>query len=160
YSRGHVARDGAWSYVQQTSDSSVFPNGYVVLTSGVVVSAGANTLNVDVPQVSVARPLTVAGESLQPTLPGDHGGGFSLLLVPRWTRQRQYVAQPSYRDFSRYLVEGTDVVDGLIVPGTYDLVYARGHVARDNDWSYVQQTSETSVYPNGYVVVSSCVDIE
>ena len=110
YVRGHVARDNAWSYVQDTTDTSVFPNGYVVLRTDVVLGAGAQTLDVDVPLVSVARPLTVAGDPLYPELPGSHGGGFTVYLVPRGTRQRQIIAQPSYQDFSRYLVEGSDAV--------------------------------------------------
>src|SRR5687768_7157359 len=159
--RGHFqGSSSTWPYVSQTSTSSTFPNGYVVLRENVVIGAGDQTLNVDVPATRLSGAVTVGGAALPATMPSGHGGGFTVYLYDRKTEQRHIITQPQYTNFSTELTPGSDVVAGLVVPGTYDLIFVRGHFqGSSSTLPYVSQTSTSSTFPNGYVVLRENVVI-
>jgi len=162
YDRGHD--DGSadyWSSVSRQSIPSELPNGYVVLRQGVVIAAGAQTLAVDVPRAALSHPITLEGARLPPRLATSYASGFDLFLVSRSTGERHYVGRPSYTGSTSALTTGTDVVSAVVVPGTYDLVYDRGHDDGSGSyWPSVSRQSLPSELPNGYVLLRSCLVAE
>ena len=165
YDRGHDDGDeNAWPRVYRADTGGSLPNGYVVLRSGIVIGAGAQTLNVDVPDAHVTGPVTASGVALPATLPSSYSGAIELFLQDRATGQRHQIAHPRYSYMSPgvyELVAASDVVDAVVVPGTYDLVYDRGHDDGDeNAWPRVYRTDTGGVLPNGYAVLRSCVLVE
>ena len=159
YDRGHDdGSDSIWPWVGQQRDPGEFPNGYVVLQENVVLGAGAQTLDVDVPVTRLSGAITVDGAALPSNLANTFGG-FDLLLVNQATKQRHFIGRPSYSSSGgRPLTAGSDVVDAVLVPGTYDLVYDRGH--DDGSWSiwpWVGQQRDPGEFPNGYVVLQEDV---
>ncbi|HJL19134.1 MAG TPA: hypothetical protein RMH99_25950, partial [Sandaracinaceae bacterium LLY-WYZ-13_1] len=161
FSRGH--NDGSlsfWPYVNRQDAPSELPNGYVVLREGVVLGAGPQTLNVDVPMSHVSGPVTVDGWPL-PDVLTDTTNGFSLFLVSSETEQRHYASSPQYTSFGTELVAGSDAVDAVLVPGVYDVVFSRGHNdGSDGFWPYVNRQDAPSELPNGYARLRSCVLVE
>ena len=126
-----------------------------------MITAGDRTLDVDVPAVTLGAPITLEGAPPPARLAASYAGGFSLMLISRDTAQRHFVAHVSYSGSTSTLQAGTGVADAVLLPGTYDLVYERGHDdGSEAYWPYVSRQSSPSELPNGYEVLQGCVLVE
>jgi hypothetical protein len=104
-----------------------YPSADRVLRTDVVLTAGANTLDVNLTTARVTGTVTLDGAALPRTLTPAQVPSFassSIYLVSRDTRVRHLISAPSYTyGTSLYgLQTNTDRVDANLVPGTYDLV--------------------------------------
>jgi hypothetical protein len=162
YDRNHDQGSATyWPFVSQQTNPSELPNGYVMLRQGIVLAPGDLTLNVDIPVARLAQPITLEGLPLPSRLSPSYSGGFDLLLLSRGTGQRHFIARTRYSGSSSILTSGTDVIDAVLAPGVYDLVYDRNHDQGSTTyWPFVSQQTNPSELPNGYATLRSCVLVE
>jgi len=59
--------DSSTNVASPTDTNDALPRGWRVLQSGVTLSAGANTLNVDIPVASLTTSVTLGGQALPAT---------------------------------------------------------------------------------------------
>ncbi|MFO0605465.1 MAG: hypothetical protein U0324_19950 [Polyangiales bacterium] len=138
-----------------------FPSGERVLRSGVVIAAGANTLNVDIVTSRVTGAITLAGAALPRTLtpaqvPSSNVS--NLYLVARDTGARHtigYVYYPS-GSTSYALVTNGDRIDANIPPGTYDLLFNHNIYTSSPTTASRQPTDP---FPSGERILRSAINV-
>jgi hypothetical protein len=154
YSRGCSASSSSCS-VKFDSTLGPFANGYRVLQSGVVIASGNQTLDIDVPTRNVSGNFTVAEAALPPRYT-DYGET-DFYLKARDTGLLHYIGDifyqydggsPPYALFS-------GSYSARLLPGTYDLIYARGCSASSSSCS-VKLDSTLGPFVNGYRTLSPC----
>ncbi|MEZ4462142.1 MAG: hypothetical protein R3E66_20955, partial [bacterium] len=84
YRKGETSTDSG--YVSLTDQYDIGPNGVRILAKDVVVSPGANTLNIDIPQTPIALDITLGGQPLPDT--GTDGTTHTLYAVSYDTRRQ------------------------------------------------------------------------
>ncbi|MFO0630810.1 MAG: hypothetical protein U0325_35000 [Polyangiales bacterium] len=104
-------------------------NGYRVLRT-VTITAGAQTLDIDVPVTTLTGRLTQGG-STWPMTSTNSGAAASaaagFYLRAQDTRALHQIASIRYGNTSPYSrAAGSDAYATIVLPGTYDLVYQRG----------------------------------
>src|SRR5438128_1854668 len=99
-------------------------NGYRVLTANVAISGANQTLNIDVPDSNLMGDMTLSGGPLPPTYTDYSGGDF--YLIARDSAVSHYVGgfRYNYQSPGSYVLAGS-TYSSRVVPGAYDLVYAR-----------------------------------
>ncbi len=126
-----------------------YADGYRYLMKGVVVTAGSNQLDVDLPSAKLHGDLTLNGGDL-PTSTG--GSNIGLYLVDRDTGSRQLIHSVDfqYQGGNPYTVAASDKsYSTTILPGTYDLLYARG-ISSWDPTPTVYYSYATDNYADGY----------
>lgn len=148
-------------YVYLTNPTDPFAQGYRILRSGVIITSGANTLNVHVPTGGVTGAITLDGGPIPTTLPGAVAYDTYLYGVSRDTGELHSIAIVDYGYASSGIYPlraGTDVIDTRLIPGTYDLLYRRG-LSSTADPRYVYQTSPADPFAQGYRYLGVCLSV-
>ena len=148
--------DSTYNTVTVTSGTSAQLNGYRILKENVVISTGAQTLNLDIPVARITGKMTMGSQAL-PAKNGNYDGA-AFYLKAKDTGAAHYLAGFSYRYVSsgNYALR-SDTYDSKIIPGTYDLLYRRKW---DSTYNTVTITSGTSSQLNGYRILQSNVVIK
>ncbi len=155
YERGY---DTSTTYVNTLATGDTFVNGRRVLRTGVVINAGANTLNVDIPSSMLTGSITYNGAAL-PAMNVSDLPDASLTLVARDTGARQRIAYVRWRYVSGgtyRLTADSGTYTTRLLPGTYDLVYERGY---DTSTTYVNTLATGDTFVNGRRVLRAGVVI-
>jgi hypothetical protein len=151
-------------WVDRLPASGLMPNGYRILREGVVIAAGASTLNVDIPTSAISGVVTINGAAPPMTVPGIAYGTAAIWLVSRDTGVRHRIAQLShtYSSSGNYRLQAGDgAIDAHLVPGTYDVLYQRGDNVNSNGSGdrWVDRLPAAGLMPMGYRVVREGVVI-
>ncbi len=104
-----------------------YPSADRVIRAGVVITAGANALDVNLTTARITGAVTLDGAALPRTLTSAQVPGYSqssIYLVSQDTHVRHLISAPSYNygSTSYGLATNSDRVDARLSPGTYDLV--------------------------------------
>jgi hypothetical protein len=142
--------DPTSNQVTETAAGDAIPHGLRVLTSGVVLAPGANTLNVDIPVATVSGTITLGGQPLPAT--GVYGLQTALYLKSRDTGALHLYAYFDYTGVNSTLYG--PVFSTMMVPGTYDVLYWRDWDPTSNQ---VTETTAGDPIPHGLRVLTSGV---
>ena len=155
YARGRDTDQWSWG----TSPGDPYPTGVGVIMEDVVIGAGANRLDVDIASAALSGSITLDGGALPSSLRDDR---IEIGLRNRSTGDTNVIDVIEFgywtgTDFpvdltSQPLYDG--VVGATILPGRYDVVYARDYDADGYFWG----TAPGDAYPTGYGVIAACVD--
>jgi hypothetical protein len=146
-------------WVDEARDTAVFPTGDRILVEGVVLAAGSNTLNVDIPGRPIAGTVTLGGEPLPATdIDAYNYGDAQLSLVARDTGTRHTIHFVDYGSGAA-LVSGADTIGARLPPGTYDLLYRRDWNRSSSGSEWVDEARDTASYPTGDRYLTMCVEI-
>jgi len=142
YRRGWNQADGG-NWVYTTTAGDTLADGDRILQRDIVVSPGANTLNVDFGIATVSGTFTLSGGAIPTT---SKGGDVDIYFVNKDTGSRQRIGGPrySYASSSYVLVAGTASYSTLVMPGTYDVLYRRGwNYQAGGNWVYTTTAGDT-----------------
>jgi hypothetical protein len=134
----------------ETDATDAFPKGLRVLQSNVVVGAGSNTLNIDIPVAQTSATITLGGAPLPAT--NEYGTGVELYLVSKDTNQWHTFATFSYNSN----LNGPTVTPRL-VPGAYDIYYC--HACSTASGGISAETDGTDAFPKGLRILQSNVTL-
>ncbi|WP_170229912.1 hypothetical protein [Polyangium fumosum] len=141
--------------VSRTLPAATHVNGYRILATDVTLSAGANTLDVNIPVASVSGTITLGGAAL-PATNTDYDGA-DIYLVAKDTKAAHYLGGYSYQYQSAgvySLIPNT--YGGKVPAGTYDVLYRRGWGSSGNT---VSRTLVTATHVNGYRILATDVTL-
>jgi len=146
--------DKTSDFVTITDSADTQINGRRIIKAGVVIPAGASTLNIDIPVGTVSGHITLGGAELPATYKNYDGA--SLYLIARDTGAKHGLASYSYwYSAGSYVLHGADF-SVRMVPGTYDVVYERYW---DKTSNYVTLTDPADTQVNGRRVIKAGVVI-
>jgi hypothetical protein len=148
--------DSQYNYVSTTYATDNYTNGRRVLATHVVIAAGANQLDVDLPSASVTGSVTMGGTALPATSTG--GANISLYLVAHDTKAEHFIdtIQFQYGGSGAYNISSGASINTHVLPGVYDLWYERQY---DSQYNYVSATYASDNYANGRRVLVHDVTI-
>ncbi|MCB9617322.1 MAG: hypothetical protein H6722_33235 [Sandaracinus sp.] len=152
-------------WVGETASSSPMPSGWRLIRSGVVIPAGASTLNVDIPTASVTGTITLDGATPPSTVPINGYGAGSVWAVSQDTGVRHLVGVLRYTSSvtgGGYRRDANDhLIDLRLVPGTYDLLFDRDTSTSSSGSGdrWVGETASSSPMPSGWRLIRSGVVI-
>jgi len=150
-------------WVNLTDDQSPYPNADRLLRENVVIAAGSNTLDVDIPTARVTGDITLGGAGLPASVASKYNWEATLYAVARDTGLRHTLGQIRYGYSSGVyaLVAGDDTYEVTLVPGVYDIHYRRGWTFGTSSGDrWVNLTDDQSPYPNADRLLSSCVALQ
>ena len=143
--------DSQYNTVSTTSMGDPNPNGMRLLQANVLLSAGSNTLNIDVPTATINGNITLGG---QPLPAQSFYGGASFYLKAKDTGAMHSVASFSYSGANYTLYGPTWTAS--IIPGNYELWYRKNW---DSQYNTVSTTSMGDPNPNGMRMLNGNVTI-
>jgi len=143
--------DSTYDTVSSTSTGDPNPNGMRLLQSNVLVSAGNNTLNIDIPKATVSGAITLAG---QPLPAQSFYGGATFYLKAKDTGALHTAASFTYSG-ANYNLSGPTWTNSLI-PGDYELWYRKNW---DSTYNTVSSTSTGDPNPNGLRMLNANVTL-
>ncbi|MDC3954859.1 hypothetical protein [Polyangium jinanense] len=141
--------DSQYDTVSATSDGDPNPNGMRILQTNLVLGAGANTLNIDVPRSTVSGNITLGGQPLPST---SYYAGATFYLKAKDTGALHSVAYFNYSG-SGYMLNGPTWTASLL-PGDYELWYRKNW---DSQYDTVTATSIGDPNPNGMRILNKNV---
>jgi slime mold repeat-containing protein/EGF domain-containing protein len=141
--------DSVYNTVSSTVSTDLIPNGYRVLSTNIVIQAGANNVAVDIPVVPIGGSVTLGGQALPATNPFSYTS--TLYLQARDTGAAHTLA---YFSYSNNL--SGPYFTARLLPGTYDLLYRRNW---DSTYDTVSSTVSTDLIPNGYRLLGTCLTV-
>jgi len=142
--------------VSRTLPAETHVDGYRVLASNVTISAGANTLNVDIPVASVIGTITLGGAAL-PGTNNDYDGA-DIYLVSKDTGAAHHIGGYSYQYQSAGVyVLSPNTYGGKVLAGKYDVLYRRGWGSSSNT---VSRTLVAEKHVDGYRILATNVTID
>ncbi len=159
YRRDHNRSSSGDEWVDESRDIATYPTGDRILVHDIVLTAGSNTLNVDIPGRLIAGTLTLGGEAL-PTHDVDayNYGEPQLSLVSRDTGTRHTIHWVDYISGAN-LASGADTIGARLPPGTYDLRYRRDHNRSSSGDEWVDESRDIATYPTGDRYLAQCIVI-
>ncbi len=164
YERGdNVSSSGSGDrWVDRLAASGLMPNGWRIVREGVVIGAGAVSLDVDIPERAIGASIEIDGAAPPPIVPGSAYGTAVVWAVARDTGVRHRLGQLShtYSTTGGYRLQtGDGIVDARLVPGTYDLLYERGDSVSSSGSGdrWVDRLAASGLMPNGWHPLRECV---
>ncbi|MBI5535696.1 MAG: hypothetical protein HY898_23395 [Deltaproteobacteria bacterium] len=145
YRRGYNTSS---STVSENVTGDKLPNGYRVLQQGLAIGSGANTVNVDVPVALLDVEVKLDGQPLPSGASSSSDTALFYLRSPD-TGALHQVRHLWYTSSGGPWPNTGDHAYS-VVPGTYDVIYRRGHSASDN---VVSENPDNDKLPNGYRVL-------
>ncbi len=142
----HECSTAANGISSETDATDAFPRGLRVLQSNLVIGAGVNALNLDIPVANTSATITLGGSPLPAT--NEYGTDVELYLVSKDTGQWHALATFSYNS---NLFGPT--VSPRMVPGTYDLYYCHECSTATNGIS--SETDASDAFPRGLRVLQT-----
>ncbi|HEY3357818.1 MAG TPA: hypothetical protein VGQ83_31490 [Polyangia bacterium] len=143
YERAYARADNT---VAENPTGDVLPNGYRVLSRGLTLSPGANSVSIDVPVATLGAVNVTLGGSPLPS-----GGNPSSTTLTIYLRAKDTGALHEIRDLWYTSSGGPWPAGGdhaySLVPGDYEVVYRRGYAASDGT---VAGNPTGDRLPNGY----------
>jgi hypothetical protein len=140
------------------------PSGWRIVREGVVISAGAGALNVDIPSAALLGSITLDGAA-PPSTVSSAGYGTSIVwAVSRDTGVRHELGRLSYTTTvtgGYRLTSGDGAIDVRLIPGTYDLLYQRD-VSTSSSGSgdrWVNPNRTAVPLPSGWRYLRQCVRV-
>jgi hypothetical protein len=124
-----------------------------VLKANVVLAAGANSLVVDIPMVTVGGAITMNGQPLPATNP-PYSTTTALYLKARDTGAMHEFSHFQYTGNS-YTLYGPNFTSKLL-PGMYDLYYRREW---NSQYNTVNDTAPNDKIPNGMRLLGTCLTV-
>ncbi len=137
------------SYVYVTDSNDALPNSVIVLQQNVVVPAGAQSIDADLPEIGYLVDITVNGGALS-QITGSESTQNNLYLVPRSTGTRHTAAYWYHTNSGLNLTHGERFIEGV-----YDVLYRRASTGSADAYVYV--TDANDALPNGVTYVAQCV---
>jgi hypothetical protein len=144
--------DSTYNTVSSTDAIDKLPGGMRVLQTDVVIAAGSNTVNIDIPVSSISGTVTMGGQPLPAT--NGYTTGTTLYLKAKDTGALHQLAYFSYSGVGNGLYGPT--FTARLVPGTYDLIYRRNW---DSTYNTVSSTDAIDKLPGGMRVLATDVMI-
>ncbi len=153
--------NGTTTLYTSRTPSDPIPAAYRYIRRGIVLSPGANTLDVDITPNRVTGPITLDGSALPRTLPPAQvpASGYSYLyLVSQETGVEHAIGTLTYNYGStNYTLQTlSDLADANLPPGTYDLLYS--HNVNGTTSLYTSRTP-TDPLPAGFRYLRTCVSV-
>ncbi|MFK7991255.1 MAG: hypothetical protein AB8I08_34890, partial [Sandaracinaceae bacterium] len=155
YRRSYNRNSSQDEWVSIARPAANYPTGDRILLTGIVVTAGANTLNVDIPIADLVGNVTLDGDLL-PANDSDayNYGEAYLYLVPQDGGARHILDHVDY-DSSRNLID--DQIDARVPPGTYGLLYRRSYNRNTSQDEWVSLARPAANYPTGDRLLDWCI---
>jgi 6,7-dimethyl-8-ribityllumazine synthase len=149
-------------WTSSTLSTTPIPSAWRTIRTGVVIPAGASTLNVDVPSSSVTGSITLDGAVPPIMMPTDGYGIATIWAVATDTHARHMLGQLRYTSYqSNGYARGTtdDHIDVRIVPGTYDILFDRDVTTSSTGSAdrWVSSTLGETPIPSGWRLLRSGV---
>src|SRR6185312_7813801 len=141
----------------ETDTTDALPNGLRVLQSNVVVSSGANHLNVDIPVAQTTATITLGGQPLPAT--NEYGSSATIYLVAKDTGEWHVLADFLYNGSGNPAGLYGPVVTPRVVPGVYDVYYCHNCETSTTSTDVTGETDAADALPNGLRVLQSNVVI-
>ncbi len=141
------ATPAAGGISDETDATDAFPSGLRVLQSDVVVGAGPNALQIDIPVTHTTGTITLGGQPLPAT--DEYGAQIEIYLVAEDTGQWHTFAT---FDYNSNLFGPT--INPLVVPGVYDVYYCHG-CATPAAGGIADETDSTDAFPSGLRVLQT-----
>lgn len=149
YRRGWSSSD---ELVSENPTGDKLPNGYRVLSEGVVIGAGSNDLVIDLRDVLMTADVTLSGSPL------PVGGNPSSASMRVFLRSRDTSSLHGLRTIWYTSTGGPWPDDGAhawsLAPGQYDVLYRRGS---STTTGVVSENPTGDKLPNGFRVLQRCV---
>ena len=138
--------DSTYNTVSRTTTSATHVAGYRYLKRNVVIGAGADKLDLDIPVSTVNGSITLGGSAL-PATNTDYDGA-DIYLVAKDTGAAHYIGGYSYQYASsgNYTLR-TGTYGGKVLAGTYDVLYRRYW---DSKYDTVSRTTPGATHVAGY----------
>ncbi|MBX3250368.1 MAG: hypothetical protein KF901_24550, partial [Myxococcales bacterium] len=153
-------------WVGRVTPGALMPSGWRVLREGVVIGAGASTLNVDIASAQVSGALTLDGAAIPSEVPSNGYGTATVWAVSRETGVRHRLAELRHTNYQSStggyrLVVGDASYQTLLVPGVYDLLYERQTSVNSNGSGdrWVGRVTPGALMPSGWRVLRQCVEV-
>ena len=162
YRRFQSSSDDYGSSTGSARVADPFPAGDRILRQGVVVTAGATSLDIDIPSVALGGPVTLDGGPLPPAQASAHLGDATLYAVARDTGTRHLIGYVDYQySSSGYVLrEDSRTLDARLVPGVYDLLYRRYQSSSADYGASTGRAPAADPFPAGDRFVGACVAVE